>query len=125
MSIQVKYQPLLALANELGVKVTKAAPEGTALKVEAIAKTQYDRDRIFAKLKEISGENPADIKLDIKTEITEYYAIHKVAAGENLSVIAKKYLGESGKYMEIAKFNNISNPDLIKVGQEIKIPPKP
>lgn len=125
MSIQVKYQPLLTLANELGVKITGMVPEGTALKVEAIAKTQYDRDRILAKLKEIGGENPTDIKLNIKAEINDYYVIHKVSSGETLSAISKKYYGEAGKYMEIAKFNNIANPDKIQVGQEIKIPPKP
>ena len=45
--------------------------------------------------------------------------IHKVRAGETLSTIAAKY---GMTYQELAKYNNISNPNVIRVGQEIKIP---
>jgi len=46
---------------------------------------------------------------------------HTVKAGETLWVIAKKYLGDGSKYTELAKINNISNPNMIKVGQVIKL----
>ncbi|MBN1639030.1 MAG: LysM peptidoglycan-binding domain-containing protein [Ignavibacteriales bacterium] len=124
MSIQEKYLPVLDLAKELGAKVTKTAVEGTALKVEATVKTQYEKNLIWTKIKEIGGASPQDIHVDIKTEVTDYFHVHKVVAGDTLSGIAKKYFGDAGKYPELAKFNNISNPDLIKVGQEIKIPNK-
>jgi nucleoid-associated protein YgaU len=47
---------------------------------------------------------------------------HIVRPGESLSAIAQKYYGDMEKYVEIAKANNISNPDLIRVGQKIQIP---
>lgn len=47
---------------------------------------------------------------------------YKVVKGDTLSKIAKKYLGDSSRYMEIAKLNKISNPNLIYVGQVIKLP---
>jgi nucleoid-associated protein YgaU len=124
MTIQEKFQPVLILANELGVKITKASPEGSGFKVEAIAKTGYEKDLILAKIKEVGGAEAAFIKTDIKTELTDCYHIHVVMSGDTLSGIAKKYLDNAGKYMDIAKFNNISNPDVIKVGQKIKIPNK-
>jgi LysM repeat protein len=43
-----------------------------------------------------------------------------VQAGENLFRIALKY-GLS--YQRLAAFNGITNPHVIRVGQEIKIPP--
>lgn len=46
---------------------------------------------------------------------------YTVKAGDTLWVIAKKYLGNGDKYTELAKFNNISNPNTIKVGQVIKL----
>ncbi|GEM_PF-2405007 len=119
-----KYKPVLELANQLGTQITKVTPEGNGFKVEAIAQTAYDRDCIIEKIKEIGGPEAAFIKTDFKVTITDCYHIHEVAAGETLSTIAKKYLGNAGKYMEIAKFNEISNPDLIKVGQVIRIPNK-
>lgn len=46
---------------------------------------------------------------------------HTVKGGETLWAICKKELGDGSKYLEIAKLNNISNPNLIKVGQVIKL----
>jgi nucleoid-associated protein YgaU len=47
---------------------------------------------------------------------------HIVKPGETLSGIAQDYLGDSGKYTELAKINGISDPNMIKVGQKIQIP---
>lgn len=46
---------------------------------------------------------------------------HTVKSGETLWAIAKKYLGDGSKYSELAKINNISNPNVIKAGQVIKL----
>ncbi|AVK85262.1 peptidoglycan-binding protein [Lysinibacillus sp. B2A1] len=46
---------------------------------------------------------------------------HTVKSGETLWAIAKKYLGDGSKYTELAKLNKISNPNVIKVGQVIKL----
>ncbi|GGJ81768.1 BON domain-containing protein [Deinococcus aquiradiocola] len=48
--------------------------------------------------------------------------VYTVKAGDNLSTIAQKYFGDASKYRDIAHYNNISNPDLIQVGQKIRIP---
>lgn len=46
---------------------------------------------------------------------------HTVKSGDTLWAIAKKYLGDGSKYTELAKLNNLSNPNLIKPGQVIKL----
>ena len=50
--------------------------------------------------------------------------IHEVVAGESLSTIAQKYYGNGNKYMKIFEANKdiLSNPDLIKPGQKLRIP---
>jgi len=45
---------------------------------------------------------------------------HKVVKGDTLWALCKKYLGDGSKYPEIAKKNNIKNPNLIYPGQIIK-----
>lgn len=47
-----------------------------------------------------------------------------VVAGDSLSKIAKKFYGNAGKWREIFEANRdrISNPDLIQIGQVLKIP---
>lgn len=46
---------------------------------------------------------------------------HTVKAGDTLWAIAKKHLGDGSKYTELAKLNNLSNPNIIKAGQVIKL----
>lgn len=50
--------------------------------------------------------------------------IHEVVKGDTLSAIAKKYLGNANLYMKIFEANRdtLSDPDLIKPGQRLRIP---
>lgn len=52
-------------------------------------------------------------------EETTADAIYIVKSGDTLSTIAQKY---GTTYQELAKYNNIANPNIINVGQQIKIP---
>jgi nucleoid-associated protein YgaU len=49
---------------------------------------------------------------------------HVVVAGDTLSALAQKYYGKASLYMKIFEANKdqLSNPDLIKVGQKLRIP---
>lgn len=46
---------------------------------------------------------------------------HTVVKGDTLWGIASKYLGAGSKYKQLAAWNNIKNPDLIFIGQVIKL----
>ncbi|NLY46763.1 MAG: LysM peptidoglycan-binding domain-containing protein [Tissierella sp.] len=46
---------------------------------------------------------------------------YTVEAGDTLWAIAKKQLNDGSKYTEIAKLNNISNPNLIQPGQVLRL----
>ena len=47
---------------------------------------------------------------------------YTVQAGDTLALIARRFLGNSLRYTELAAFNGIANPNLIRVGQVIQIP---
>jgi nucleoid-associated protein YgaU len=49
---------------------------------------------------------------------------YTVKAGDTLSKIAKQHLGDANAYMKIYEMNRdqLSNPDLIKPGQVLKLP---
>lgn len=55
----------------------------------------------------------------INTTPGNYYT---VVRGDTLWAIAQKFYGNGSRYPEIAKANNISNPDLIHAGQKLLIP---
>lgn len=51
-------------------------------------------------------------------------AWHEVVSGDTLSGLAKKYYGKGGLYMKIFEANKdqLSDPNLIKIGQKLRIP---
>lgn len=125
MALTMKYGPVLDLCNRYKMKDAKIEEKQEGyLKVYGVVHTQYEKNKIWDKIKEVGGESAKDIKADIRTEAKDYYHIHKVVSGDNLGKIAKEYLGEAKKYMDIFNANKdqLSNPDLIKIGQELKIP---
>lgn len=48
--------------------------------------------------------------------------IHTVYPGDNLWSIAQQYLGDGGRWREIAEANGLDNPSLLRVGQTLRIP---
>lgn len=124
MSVKQKYQAVLNLGEELGIKDGFVNEEGSILKIGGTASTQYEKNILWDRIKEIGGESPTDIMADIKVENTNYFHKHVVSSGESLSKIAKHYYNDPMKYMAIFEANRsiLKNPDLIHPGQELVIP---
>jgi nucleoid-associated protein YgaU len=124
MSLQNKYQEVLKLGEELGVKDGYVKEEEGKLKIGGVTHTQYEKNRMWDKIKEIGGDQPADLAADIKVETTDYYHKHTVKSGDSLSKIAKHYYGDPMKYKEIfeANKNVLKDPNLIFPDQELIIP---
>ncbi len=47
---------------------------------------------------------------------------YTIKSGDNLSKISKLFYGNPNKYQQIAQANGISDPNLIRAGQQINIP---
>jgi LysM repeat protein len=126
MSLQEKYRSVLELGQTMNVKDGYVKEENGKLKIGGTVPYQYDKDRLWDEIKRIGGEMASDIEADIKVENTEIYGIYTVQPGDTLGKLAKQFLGKSSRYMEIFNLNTdqLSNPDLIMVGQKLKIPNK-
>ncbi|WMI64996.1 LysM peptidoglycan-binding domain-containing protein [Aestuariibaculum sp. YM273] len=124
MTAKEKYQPVLDLGETLNVKDGKVEEKENKLNVWGTTKTQYEKNLLWDKIKEIGGNNPEDIMADIKVEDTSIYARHTVKSGETLGKIAKHYYKDASKYQAIFKANTdkLKNPDLIYPDQELVIP---
>ena len=122
--LQEKYKAVLDLGQKLGVKDGSVIEENGVLKVRGTTETQYQKDQIWDKIKEISGDSPSDLIADINVSNTSYYTKHTVAKGESLSLIAKHYYKDPMKYKQIFAANSdiLKNPDIIHPGQELIIP---
>ncbi|RZN81032.1 MAG: LysM peptidoglycan-binding domain-containing protein [Winogradskyella sp.] len=122
--MRAKYQAVLDLGEQLNIKDGKVEEADGKLKVWGTANTPYEKDAIWNKIKEIGGDNPADIMADIKVADDSVYARHTVSSGETLGKIAKHYYGDAMKYKNIFAANTdiLKNPDVIHPDQELIIP---
>lgn len=121
--LKEKYNDLLELGKKLDIKAGDVKEEGGKLHVKGTATYQLDKDLLWDKTKTYSGwEN--EIVADIKVEKTDIYGVYTVKSGDTLSKIAKQLFGNANRYMDIFNLNTdiLKNPDLIKVGQKLKLP---
>ena len=122
--IKQKYQSVLDLGTELNIQNGNVSEENGVLKIEGTAKTQYEKNIIWDQIKAIGGQNPTDIKANIRVADESVYHRHTVKSGETLGKIAKHYYGDPMKYKQIFQANSdiLKNPDLIHPNQELVIP---
>ena len=124
MSVKAKYQGVLNLGEELGIKNGDVTEEGGILKVKGEANTPYEKNILWDKIKEIGGEHPSDIKANITVADDSVYHRHTVKSGESLSKISKHYYKDPMKYKQIFEANTsiLKNPDVIHPDQVLVIP---
>jgi len=122
--VKAKYQDVLNLGESLNIQNGDVKEENGVLKMKGTAKTQYEKDILWDKIKEIGGESPSDIMANITVADESVYARHTVKSGETLGKIAKHYYGNASKYNSIFKANSdiLKNPDVIHPDQELIIP---
>lgn len=121
--LKEKYSAVLELGKQLDVKNGDVKEEGGKLHVKGTTTYALDKDLLWDKIKTYSGwEN--EIVADIKVEKTDIYGVYTVKSGDTLSKIAKQLFGNANRYMDIFNLNTdiLKNPDLIKVGQKLKLP---
>ena len=94
--------------------------------LSAIAKKYGTTYQALASYNGISNPNVINVGQKIKipgagsgSTSTGGEVVYTVKAGDTLSAIAKKY---GTTYQKLASYNGISNPNVINVGQKIKIP---
>ena len=118
-----KYKNVLDLGVELNIQDGYVEEEGGKLKIGGSAEYQYDADRLWDAIKEHDGwEGEVEAQISVRNE--EIYGIYTVQPGDTLSKLSKATLGDAMKYMDIFNANRdqLDNPDMIKVGQKLKLP---
>lgn len=120
-----KYKDLIKFGDALGLKEEYVKEEDGKLKIKGTVPYQLEKDRFWDKVKTFS-EWKNEVSADIRVDNKEIYGSYEVKSGDSLSKIAKEFYGDVMRYKEIFELNTdiLSNPDLIKVGQNLKMPKK-
>jgi nucleoid-associated protein YgaU len=90
-------------------------------------KSEAEKNELWNAIKTIpewQKEVVADIKVTGGGTSATAGKTYTVKAGDTLSKIAKEHLGDANAYMKIYELNRdqLSNPDVIKPGQVLKLP---
>ena len=117
--LKQKYQPALDTIQREGAQLQNVNLDGNQLFVKATATSEASKNHIWDAIKAVDP-NYKDLKHDI--QVREGQQTYTVRPGDTLSKISKDFYGDANKYGQIAKANNLDNPDQIKVGQQLLIP---
>jgi nucleoid-associated protein YgaU len=127
-----KYQSVLTLMNQLGVRLQNLHVQDNKLFLKGTAKTKADSNRIWDQIKLVDKNYSQDLMAEITydteapaaTPAAQAAKTYTVKAGDTLSKIAKQYYGNANSYMKIFEANKglLKDPDKIQVGQVLTIP---
>ena len=118
-----------------GVRGLKASVAGKVVTLEGEAETMEAKGRVMTefnqlirtentinriRVKEAPAAKPVPSPAPTPDEVTPYV----VQSGDTLSALAQRFYGKASLYMKIFEANRdiLSDPNLIKVGQKLKIP---
>jgi nucleoid-associated protein YgaU len=117
--LKQKYQPVLDTIQKEGAALQDLNLDGNQLFLKATVVSEASKNRIWDAIKMVDPKF-ADLKHDI--EVWQGAQTYTVRPGDTLSKISRDFYGDANKYPQIAKANNLDNPDQIKVGQQLLIP---
>jgi LysM repeat protein len=131
--LKLKYQSVLNLMDTLGVQLQNLHVQDNKLVIRGQAKTKDDVNKVWNQIKLVEKNYKLDLMVDLtflsdapapKPQTAPTLRIHKVVAGETLSMIARKYYGNASEYMKIFNANKdkLKDPDKIFPGQDLIIP---
>ncbi len=126
MSLQTSYQDVLDVATRVGVNFSSVKEDGGKLVLTGTAQYALQRDLLWDQIKtHAAWANEVVVMLTVTD--SSLYGHYKVVGGDTLGKIAKHFYGEAKLYNHIFQANTdqLTNADLIKVGQTLKIPNKP
>jgi nucleoid-associated protein YgaU len=118
--LKAKYNAVLEKGHEVGLNVKNLNLEGEKLLIRGVVPSDYAKNEIWDEIKKIDA-SLGDIIADISVQSGLTY---KVVSGDTLSKIAKRFYGNANDYHQIFNANRdqLSDPDKIRVGQELKRP---
>ena len=123
-ALKQKYAPVMATLEEFseyGATLESAELDGEKLHLKGTVPSEVIANRVWDSIKQCDPTF-SDLEHEIVTTGGADQA-YTIKSGDNLSKVSKLFYGTPNKYLKIAEANGMANPDLIKPGQVINVPP--
>ncbi len=123
MALTEKYQPLINLANQLGISGLNVTEGDGFLKIEGAAASAEAKQQLWNEYNRIDPDyRSGDMVLNVTAPEGESSGTtYTVQSGDSLSKIGSKY-GVSWQKIFEANRDKLDDPDKIQPGQELNIP---
>ncbi len=126
--LKKKYASALSVITAAGVSLQNMHVQDNKLFLKGKAPSEQAKNEVWTAIKSIDptySDLHADISIDPSLPSPPRAQSYTVKAGDSLSKISKEFYGDANKYMKIFEANKdqLSDPDKIKVGQVLKVPP--
>ena len=132
-----KYASVLQTIQDKGVVLSHINMDGEKLFIQGAAPSEDIKNQVWDKIKAVDASF-SDLNCDLSVDSSlpqppaaaaavgggDGGRIYTVKSGDTLSKIAKEFYGNANEYPKIFEANKdqLSSPDRINVGQELKIP---
>ncbi|MFY2557491.1 LysM peptidoglycan-binding domain-containing protein [Corallococcus terminator] len=125
MALQNDYKDVLDVAKTIGAKVESREENGKLI-LKGSVDYAWDRDRIWDQIKAKHAQWQQEVMVNLTVTNAEPYGLYTVKSGDTLGKLAKDIYGDVKLYPKIfdANKDQLKDPDKIKVGQVLKLPPK-
>lgn len=123
--LKMKYGSVLNAINQSGVRLAHVHVQDNKLYIEGACGTEAIKNKIWDQAKLVDPtDSDLTLNLTVDPSLAPKQQTYTVAAGDSLSKIAKQFYGNSNEYMKIfdANKDKLSDPNAIKVGQQLVIP---
>jgi hypothetical protein len=134
--LKQKYQTVLTTADNERIQFQNLHVQDNKLFIRGIAPSDEAKNKFWDQIK-LVNPNQDDITADISVDSSRAMGAaagggegsggqtYEVKSGDNLSKISKQFYGDANEYMRIfyANRDQLKDPDMIKVGQKLAIPP--
>ncbi|HEY2118699.1 MAG TPA: LysM peptidoglycan-binding domain-containing protein [Candidatus Acidoferrum sp.] len=123
--LKQKYASVLNLITQSGVQLSHVHIQDDKLYIEGAAGSDAIKNRIWDQVKVVNPSlNDITLNLSVDPSLAPKQKTYTVAAGDSLSKIAKQFYGNANEYTKIfeANRNVLSDPNMVKVGQQLVIP---
>jgi nucleoid-associated protein YgaU len=126
--LKQKYAAALNAVTAAGVTLQNLHVQDGKLYLKGRAPSEQAKNEVWTAVKKIDptyADFAADISIDSSLPTPPRAQAYTVKGGDTLSKISKEFYGGANKYMKIfdANKDQLSDPDKIKVGQVLQIPP--
>jgi LysM repeat protein len=132
-----KYQSVLNLVEQQRVQLLNLHVQDNKLFIRGTAPSDSAKDAVWNQIKLVDSGYDKDLIADINVDASRAVGaaagggqgqagqVYEVKPGDNLSKISKQFYGDPDEYMRIyyANQDSLKDPDMIKVGQKLTIPP--